>query len=76
MSVANSYSMEMMKEYLQKFSWDSECWGESNVANFMKYEDELVEQCLQTPVNQDMRLRAVQAPPAQVRIGHRIYIFK
>jgi len=54
-----------MKEYLQKFSWDSECWGESNVANFMKYEDELVEQCLQTPVNQDMRLRAVQAPPAQ-----------
>ena len=54
-----------MKEYLDMWNWESECWGESNVANFNKMEEQLIEQCLQTPVNGAFQQKAMQSAPVQ-----------
>jgi len=57
--------MKQMKEYLDMWNWDSECWGESNVANFNKMEEQLIDQCLQTPVNGAFHQKAMQSAPVQ-----------
>ena len=40
------------------WNWETECWGEANVAQFHQFEDELVNQCLQTPVNEEVQKAA------------------
>ena len=50
-----------MKEYLDMWNWESECWGEKNVANFHQLEEELVGQCLQTPVDGSLDTRSMPA---------------
>jgi len=35
-SATSGLAMKEMKEYLNMWNWESECWGESNVANFHK----------------------------------------
>jgi len=51
-----------MKEYLDCWNWDSECWGESNVEKFMKMEESLTQQCLDTPVNEGLKMAPLQMP--------------
>ena len=46
------------------WNWETECWGESNVANWKKLEEKLIDQCLQSPVNEALRMKAAQAVPA------------
>ena len=46
-ATCSTLGMQAIRDHLDMWNWDSACWGESNIANFMKYEDELVEQCLQ-----------------------------
>ena len=43
------------------WNWESECWGEKNVANFHQLEEELVGQCLQTPVDGSLDTRSMPA---------------
>ena len=50
-----------MKEYLDMWNWESECWGEKNVANFHQLEEELVGRCLQTPVDGSLDTRSMPA---------------
>ena len=50
-----------MKEYLDMWNWESECWGEKNVATFHQLEEELVGQCLQTPVDGSLDTRSMPA---------------
>jgi len=54
--------MKEMKEYLNMWNWDSECWGESNVEKWMEMEQSLTQQCLQTPLNDGLRTAPLQAP--------------
>merc|ERR1739848_941178 len=51
-----------MREYLDMWNWDSECWGESNVEKFMKMEQSLTQQCLATPVNSELSTAPLQVP--------------
>ena len=60
LAVPATFSMKEMKEYLDMWNWDSACWGEANVEHFMKMEQSLTQQCLQTPV--DGQLRSASAP--------------
>ena len=43
------------------WNWESECWGEKNVATFHQLEEELVGQCLQTPVDGSLDTRSMPA---------------
>ena len=54
--------MKEMKEYLDSWNWDSECWGESNVEKFMKMEESLAQECLSTPVNEGLKMAPLQMP--------------
>ena len=54
--VPANLAMKEMREYLDCWNWDSECWGEANVEKFMKMEESLTMQCLNTPVNDGLRM--------------------
>ena len=43
------------------WNWESECWGEKNVATFHQLEEELVGRCLQTPVDGSLDTRSMPA---------------
>ena len=60
-SFTSTFSMKGMKEYLDMWNWETECWGESNVANWNKLEEQLIDQCLQSPVNEALRMQAAHA---------------
>ena len=60
--VPASLAMKEMKEYLDTWNWDSECWGEANVEKFMKMEENLAMQCLATPVNDGLRMARLEMP--------------
>ena len=60
--VPASLAMKEMKEYLDCWNWDSECWGEANVEKWMKMEESLAGQCLNTPVNGDLKMAPLKMP--------------
>merc|ERR1712095_87825 len=55
---ASSLGFSQIKEYLDMWNWETECWGEANVAQFHQFEEQLVNQCLQTPVNEEIKKMA------------------
>ena len=60
---ASSLGFSQIKEYLDMWNWETECWGEANVAQFHQFEEQLVNQCLQTPVNEEIKRMAPQSAP-------------
>merc|ERR1711879_24651 len=65
---ASSLGFSQIKEYLDMWNWETECWGEANVAQFHQFEDELVNQCLQTPVNEEVQKAAPRSVPQLARL--------
>merc|ERR1712045_867872 len=65
---ASSLGFSQIKEYLGMWNWETECWGEANVAQFHQFEDELVNQCLQTPVNEEVQKAAPRSVPQLARL--------
>ena len=49
------------------WNWETECWGEANVAQFHQFEEQLVNQCLQTPVNEEVKKMAPQTAPLRLQ---------
>merc|ERR1711997_925566 len=64
----SSLGFSQIKEYLDMWNWETECWGEANVAQFHQFEDELVNQCLQTPVNEEVQKAAPRSVPQLARL--------
>ena len=60
--VPASLAMKEMKEYLDSWNWDSECWGEANVEKWMKMEESLSQECLSTPLNEGLRMAPLKMP--------------
>merc|ERR1712062_515377 len=60
--VPASLAMKEMKEYLDTWNWDSECWGEANVEKWMKMEESLSQECLSTPLNEGLRMAPLKMP--------------
>merc|ERR1711971_1315523 len=60
---ASSLGFSQIKEYLDMWNWETECWGEANVAQFHQFEEQLVNQCLQTPVNEEIKKMAPKSAP-------------
>merc|ERR1712037_934384 len=60
---ASCLGFSQIKEYLDMWNWETECWGEANVAQFHQFEEQLVNQCLQTPVNEEIKRMAPKSAP-------------
>merc|ERR1711860_211156 len=63
----SSLGFSQIMEYLEMWNWETECWGEANVAQFHQFEEQLVNQCLQTPVNEEVKKMAPKTAPLRLQ---------
>ena len=63
---ASSLGFSQIMEYLEMWNWETECWGEANVAEFHQFEEQLINQCLQTPVNEEVKKMAPKTAPLRL----------
>ena len=43
--------MKKIKDHIDTWNWDVQCWGESNVVQHKMMEKNVCEQCMHTPIN-------------------------
>ena len=63
LSYGGPETLKKIKDHIDTWNWDVQCWGENNVVQHKMMEKNVCEQCMHTPIN-----TAIKAKPLQHKI--------